>query len=162
VPPRPRPSSRDSRVAKRLAANAEDRLTDADLAAIRCPMLVTDPENEQFWPGQPARLAEGLTGPVTLLPSTAADGADGHREPMAAGLRGEQIFDWLGDTIRDSAGISRSGLLVTTPRPRPRAGPAGRLRRRGNLPHLDAVTVLTVRNPCVHWPVRVGFAQAVA
>jgi hypothetical protein len=91
-----------------------DRLTDADLAAIRCPMLVTDPENEQFWPGQSARLAEGLTGPVTLLPSTAADGADGHCEPMAAGLRGEQIFDWLGDTIRDSAGISRSGLLVTT------------------------------------------------
>jgi hypothetical protein len=78
-----------------FTAAEQYRLTSADLAAVRCPMLVTDPENEQFWPGQSARLAEGLTGPVTLLPFTAADGADGHCEPMAAGLRGEQIFDWL-------------------------------------------------------------------
>jgi hypothetical protein len=78
-----------------FTAAEQYRLTDADLAAIRCPMLVTDPEHEQFWPGQSARLAEALTGPVTLLPFTAAEGADGHCEPLAPGLRGERILDWL-------------------------------------------------------------------
>ncbi|HEY2280592.1 MAG TPA: prolyl oligopeptidase family serine peptidase [Streptosporangiaceae bacterium] len=71
------------------------RLTESDLAAIGCPMLITDPEHEQFWPGQSARLADALTSPVTLLPFTAAEGADGHCEPLAAGMRGERIFDWL-------------------------------------------------------------------
>lgn len=70
-------------------------LSDADLAAIACPMLITDPEHEQFWPGQSARMAAALTCPVTVLPFTAAEGADSHCEPAATGLRGERIFDWL-------------------------------------------------------------------
>jgi hypothetical protein len=78
-----------------FTAAEQYRLTESDLAAIRCPMLITDPEHEQFWPGQSARLADALTSPVTLLPFTAAEGADGHCEPLAAGLRGERIFDWL-------------------------------------------------------------------
>ncbi|GAA1847939.1 alpha/beta fold hydrolase [Pseudonocardia ailaonensis] len=75
------------------------RLTGEDLAAIRCPMLVTDPEHEQFWPGQSAQLADGLSCPVTLLPFTAAEGADGHCEPLAQGLREERILDWLDDHV---------------------------------------------------------------
>ncbi|MEU7816157.1 prolyl oligopeptidase family serine peptidase [Pseudonocardia sp. NPDC049154] len=74
-------------------------LTDAELAAITCPMLVTDPEHEQFWPGQSARLAEALTGDVTLMPFTAAEGADGHCEPLAAGLRDERVLDWLDEHV---------------------------------------------------------------
>jgi hypothetical protein len=80
-------------------AAAQYRLTDADLAGIRCPMLVTDPQHEQFWPGQSAQLAEALTCPVTLMPFTAAEGADGHCEPLAQGLRGERILDWLDDHV---------------------------------------------------------------
>ncbi len=77
------------------------RLTPEDLAAIRCPVLVTDPEHEQFWPGQSAELARALTCPVTLLPFTAAEGADRHCEPLAPALRAERIFDWLDDTVPD-------------------------------------------------------------
>jgi alpha-beta hydrolase superfamily lysophospholipase len=82
-----------------FTAAEQYRLTESDLAAIRCPMLITDPEHEEFWPGQSARLADALTSPVTLLPFTAAEGADGHCEPLAAGLRGERIFDWLDQQV---------------------------------------------------------------
>ena len=78
-----------------FTAAGQYQLTGADLAAIRCPMLITDPEHEQFWPGQSARLAAALTGPVTLMPFRAAEGADGHCEPLAGGLRAERILDWL-------------------------------------------------------------------
>jgi hypothetical protein len=36
---------------------------------------------------------------VTLLPFTADEGADGHCEPAAAGLRGERILDWLDENV---------------------------------------------------------------
>lgn len=74
-------------------------LTDEQAAAIRCPLLVTDPEHEQFWPGQSAQLASKLTCPVTLLRFTAEEGADGHCEPTATGLRGERVFDWLEEQV---------------------------------------------------------------
>jgi hypothetical protein len=74
-------------------------LTDEQLAAIACPVLLTDPEHEQFWPGQSDRMAAALTCPVTVLPFTAAEGADAHCEPTAAGLRGERIFDWLDEHV---------------------------------------------------------------
>ncbi|SDF40122.1 Alpha/beta hydrolase family protein [Blastococcus fimeti] len=75
-------------------------LTEDQLAAIACPVLITDPEHEQFWPGQSARMAAALVCPVTVLPFTADEGADGHCEPAAAGLRGERIFDWLDEHVR--------------------------------------------------------------
>lgn len=80
-------------------AIAEHRVTREAAAEIRTPLLVTDPEDEQFWPGQSARLAEALTCPVTLVSFTAEEGADGHCEPAAPGLRGERIFDWLDATV---------------------------------------------------------------
>jgi hypothetical protein len=75
-------------------------LTDEQLAAIRCPVLVTDPEHEQFWPGQSAQLATKLTCPVTLLRFTAEEGADAHCEPTAVALRGERVFDWLDEQVQ--------------------------------------------------------------
>ncbi|MGY1823130.1 alpha/beta hydrolase family protein [Geodermatophilus sp. SYSU D00079] len=66
---------------------------------ITCPVLVTDPEHEQFWPGQPQRLYDLLPGPRALVRFTAAEGADGHCEPVAAGLRGERLFDWLDEQV---------------------------------------------------------------
>lgn len=65
------------------------------IAAIRCPVLVTDPEHEQFWPGQPKEFYDQLTGDKELIAFTAAEGADSHCEPAANGVRGERIFDWL-------------------------------------------------------------------
>lgn len=75
---------------------ARDYTLTADVVGgITCPVLVTDPDREQFWPGQSQRLYDMLPGPKTLLAFTEAEGADSHCEPMAAGLRGERIFDWL-------------------------------------------------------------------
>jgi hypothetical protein len=70
-------------------------LTDAVLGRITCPVLLTDPDNEQFWPGQSRQLYDKLPGEKTLIRFTAAEGADSHCEPAANGIRGERIFDWL-------------------------------------------------------------------
>ncbi|MBB3675177.1 alpha/beta hydrolase family protein [Modestobacter versicolor] len=82
-----------------FTAAREYALTAEQLAGIRCPMLITDPEDEQFWPGQSARMAAALTCPVTLLPFSAAEGAGAHCEPAAAALRGERVFDWLDEHV---------------------------------------------------------------
>jgi len=70
---------------------------------IRCPMLIADPEGEQFWPGQSQRLYDCLPGPKTLVPFTAVEGADLHVEPKALGLRAQRFFDWLDDELRVGA-----------------------------------------------------------
>ena len=66
---------------------------------IRCPMLITDPEGEAFWPGQSQQLYDALNGPKTLVRFTAAEGGDLHCEPKAPGLRAQRIFDWLDATL---------------------------------------------------------------
>ncbi len=66
---------------------------------ITCPMLITAPVNEAFWPGQSQRLYEMLKSPKTLVPFTAADGADLHCEPKGYGLRDLRVFDWLDTTL---------------------------------------------------------------
>jgi dienelactone hydrolase len=74
-------------------------LTDELIAQITTPVLVTDPDNEQFWPGQSQELFGRLTGPKAVVAFTEAEGADSHCEPGASGLRGERIFDWLNEQI---------------------------------------------------------------
>ena len=66
---------------------------------IECPMLITAPANEAFWPGQSQRLYDLLKGPKTLVPFTVADGADLHCEPKGLGLRELRIFNWLDKTL---------------------------------------------------------------
>ncbi len=82
-----------------LRRSEEMHLTADDLAAITTPMLVTDPEDEQFWPGQPQELFDGLSAPKVLVPFTRAEGANFHCEPMGQGIRNERVFDWLDDTV---------------------------------------------------------------
>ena len=65
---------------------------------IECPMLIAEPANEAFWPGQSRRLYDLLTCPKTLVPFSASDGADLHCEPNGYGLRELRVFNWL-DTI---------------------------------------------------------------
>lgn len=66
---------------------------------IRCPMLIADPEDEQFWPGQSRQLYELLKAPKTLIPFSAAEGANWHCEPMAPVLRSHRFLDWLDQTL---------------------------------------------------------------
>jgi hypothetical protein len=70
-------------------------LTGEVIGQITCPVLVTDPENEQFWPGQSHELYDKLPVGKALAGFTAEEGADSHCEPAGNGLRGERIFDWL-------------------------------------------------------------------
>jgi len=66
---------------------------------ITTPMLVTDPEGEQFWPGQSQQLYDALPGQKSLVKFTAAEGADRHCEPMGRSLVEQRIFDWLDETL---------------------------------------------------------------
>jgi hypothetical protein len=62
---------------------------------ITTPLLITDPEDEQFWPGQSQALYDRLPGPRELVRCTAAEGANRHCEPMGMGTRDQRLFDWL-------------------------------------------------------------------
>jgi hypothetical protein len=74
-------------------------LTEAIAGQIGCPMLIADPEGEQFWPGQSEQLYQALPGPKALVRFTRAEGADLHCEPKAPGLRAQRVFDWLDATF---------------------------------------------------------------
>ena len=62
-------------------------------------MLITDPEDEQFWPGQSKELYDGLTSPKKLIPFTKAEGANMHIEPMGRALLEQRMYDWLDETL---------------------------------------------------------------
>ncbi len=73
----------------------EFRLTDDVIASIRTPLLVTDPDDEAFWPGQPRALYERLPGEKDIVRFAAEEGAGFHCEPVGNALRAQRIFDWL-------------------------------------------------------------------
>lgn len=80
---------------------AVQRYTVADLAdRITTPLLITDPEGEQFWPGQSGRLHELAPTVSTLARFTAAEGADLHCQPLGRALSQERIFDWLDEHLK--------------------------------------------------------------
>jgi len=80
--------------------DAQAYALDAETAGrIACPLLITSPEGEQFWPGQSERLAKLVGDNSTLVEFTAAEGADGHCEPKAPGLRCQRIFDWVDEQL---------------------------------------------------------------
>jgi hypothetical protein len=68
-----------------FTAARQFNLTDV-VDQISTPLLITDPEGEQFWPGQPQQLFDKLRGAKRLIQFTASEGADSHCEPMARSL----------------------------------------------------------------------------
>ncbi len=62
---------------------------------ITTPLLITAPEDEQFWPGQSQELYDMVPGTKQLVEFTTAEGAGRHCEPMGLALRDARIFDWL-------------------------------------------------------------------
>jgi dienelactone hydrolase len=77
-----------------FAAVAAYRLGN-EVENVTTPMLVLDPEDEQFFPGQPQELYDRLLSEKKLIHFTAAEGANRHCEPLAVGLRDARVFDWL-------------------------------------------------------------------
>jgi hypothetical protein len=67
-----------------------------DVAAnIRTPLLITSPEDEQFWPGQSDELADLLTAPHDTVTFSRAEGANWHCEPLGRRLTAARMFNWL-------------------------------------------------------------------
>jgi hypothetical protein len=66
-----------------------------EIQQITTPLLITDSDREQFWPGQSQQLYDRLPGPRQLLRFTSAEGASRHCEPRARAPRDTRIFDWL-------------------------------------------------------------------
>ena len=77
---------------------AKDYELSSVVERIRCPMLVTQAENDPI-----ARLAghlyDTLRSPKELLHFTEAEGAGDHCEVMARSLFHQKSFDWLDETI---------------------------------------------------------------
>jgi len=68
---------------------------------ITTPMLITDPEDEQFWPGQSRRLYDAVPGPdKEIVRFTAEEGANWHCEPMGHALFDQRVFDWLDEKLQ--------------------------------------------------------------
>src|ERR1035438_3264015 len=79
---------------------AVQEYTLAEVASrITCPMLITDPEGEQFFPGQSQKLYDALRGPKKLIHFTREQGADQHCEVNAPGYRDYCIYNWLAETL---------------------------------------------------------------
>lgn len=74
------------------------RVTRELAEAIRTPLMITDPEDEQFWPGQPQQLADLVPG-SHRVPFRAAEGANMHCQPLARLLTHERMFAWLDDQL---------------------------------------------------------------
>ncbi len=62
---------------------------------ITTPMLICDPDDDQFLPGQSQELYERLPGEKKLVRFTVEEGAHRHCEPMGLAVRDARIFDWL-------------------------------------------------------------------
>ena len=67
---------------------------------IRCPLLITEPANEAYWPGQSRQLFDLVTSRKKLVHFSESDGADLHCEPNGTGLRDLRVFDWLDETLK--------------------------------------------------------------
>lgn len=64
-------------------------------ADIRTPLLITAPDDEQFWPGQSDELADLLTSPHEVMHFTREDGANWHCQPLARRLTATRMLGWL-------------------------------------------------------------------
>ena len=66
---------------------------------ITTPMLILDPDDEQFFPGQARQLYDLLPGEKEIIGFTQADGANFHCQPTGRQLTHVQMLDWLADQL---------------------------------------------------------------
>ena len=66
---------------------------------VRCPTLVLDAEDDQFFAGQAVALRDALTAPVTYRLFREADGAGEHCQDGAMSTLHRTVFDWLDATL---------------------------------------------------------------
>jgi len=66
---------------------------------ITTPLLILDPDDEQFFPGQPRELYGLLPGEKEIIGFTAAQGANFHCQPTGRQLTHIQMLDWLAEHL---------------------------------------------------------------
>jgi dienelactone hydrolase len=66
---------------------------------ITTPTLILNPDNEQFFPGQPKQLYDLLPGEKEIIGFTQAQGANFHCQPTGRQLTHTQMLDWLADHL---------------------------------------------------------------
>jgi hypothetical protein len=73
------------------------------IASIQTPILITDPDDETFWPGQSDELNALLTNDHVLVHFHREDGANFHCEPMGRAAAEFIMFDFFEDHFTDNA-----------------------------------------------------------
>jgi hypothetical protein len=66
---------------------------------ITTPLLILNPDNEQFFPGQPRELYDLLSGEKEIIEFSQAQGANFHCQPTGRQLTHTQMLDWLADHL---------------------------------------------------------------
>jgi hypothetical protein len=66
---------------------------------VQTPILITDPDEESFWPGQSEDLYRQLTGDREITHFSRDDGANFHCEPMGRAEAECRMFDFLQDHL---------------------------------------------------------------
>ncbi len=81
-----------------FAAALEYNLRDV-IGDVKTPMLITDPDEESFWPGQSAQMYGQLKGEREIVHFSREDGADWHCEPMGRLDVEMKMLDYLKDRL---------------------------------------------------------------
>jgi hypothetical protein len=66
---------------------------------ITTPMLILDPDHEQFFPGQSRQLYDLLPGEKAIIEFAQAEGANFHGQPTGRRLADAQLLDWLAEHL---------------------------------------------------------------
>ncbi len=66
---------------------------------ISTPLLITDPDDEQFWPGQSQALYQALPGEKVLARFVREDGADFHCQPLGRTQTDVRMFDFFAEHL---------------------------------------------------------------
>jgi hypothetical protein len=74
------------------------------LGQIRTPVLITDPDDEGFWPGQSKELASLLTGEHELIGFPADDGSNYHCEPLGRDAAEFAMYDFYARQLKKVPG----------------------------------------------------------
>jgi acetyl esterase/lipase len=88
-----------SDLASWIAEMSKWKLTPDEVAAIRCPVLVTHADNDMA-SSNARELYDLLPGPKEYFEFTDADGAGQHCEMLNRSMANRRILDWLDDTLR--------------------------------------------------------------
>jgi hypothetical protein len=66
---------------------------------VTTPMLILDPQDEQFWPGQPRQIYDLLPGAKKIIEFTQEQGANYHCQPLGRHLSNTLMLDFLCDHL---------------------------------------------------------------